>query len=145
MLLAETAAEAQLSGHELPVDGVRHAGEGPAAEGQDVGGLQSVTEPAGVASQHLEVGEQVVGEEDGLGALHMCIPRHHHLGVSFGLVHQGPPEPVNSVQDLARGLFGIQTDVHGHLVVARPGGVQLAGGGADQLRQTSLHVHVDVL
>jgi len=49
------------------LDGVRDTGQGPAAQGQDIGSPEAVAEPAHIALKQLEVGEEMMGEEDGWG------------------------------------------------------------------------------
>ena len=87
----------------------------------------------------------MMGEDDGLrrlqvreaghDRLHM-VPRQrdqrgHHAGQPF----------VDGVDAVAQP----QADVRRHLVVARPAGVQLLAGVADERRQAVLDVHVDIL
>ena len=41
-------------------------------------------------------------------------------------------------------LFQIEADVHRHLIVSAPCGVELLAGGADSLRQDAFDIHMDV-
>ena len=63
------AVEAQLRGGHGAVDGEGGAGQRAAAEGGDVHALGGVLYAAYVAREHHAVGQQLVGEGDGLRAL----------------------------------------------------------------------------
>ena len=62
----------------------------PAPRGRTLRRLPQVGEAAGVAPEHLVVGEQVVGEEDRLGRLQVGVAGHDHVEVGLGLVEQRP-------------------------------------------------------
>ena len=59
--------EAERLGRHLPVDRKRGAGERRRAERAFVEALARVPKTAGVARQHLDIGEQMVAEGDRLG------------------------------------------------------------------------------
>ena len=71
--VAADGGETEVSGERGTVDGIRRAGEGGAAEGHDIGAGQSIAQAAGVAFRHFNIGEQVMGEKDGLGALEVSV------------------------------------------------------------------------
>ena len=54
--------EAEQPGDELAVDRVGHASQCAAAQRHDVGSLVSVQEALGVAGEHLDVRQAIVGE-----------------------------------------------------------------------------------
>ena len=53
-----------------------------APSGHSLRRLRASAEAAGVARQHLDIGEQMVAEGDRLGRLEMGEARHHHAGAS---------------------------------------------------------------
>ena len=137
--------EAELFGDAFAVYGIGNAGEGAAAEGHHVRHLVDLPKPLAVASQHLEVGEHVVGKQDGLGPLHVGVAGHDRAGVLIGLVHEHGPEAMERRERPVHGVLGVHSHVEGDLVVAGAGGVQAPGGLTDLLEETALDVHVDVV
>ena len=71
--VAGDAVEAEVGGDGVAVEGEAGAGEGAAAEGAEVDAGAGLLEAFEVAEEHLEVGEAVVGPEDGLGAAEVGI------------------------------------------------------------------------
>ena len=67
--LAGGVHEAEGAGGELAVNGEGGAGESAGAEGAPVGAVGDDGEALAVAPEHFDVGEEVMGEGDGLGAL----------------------------------------------------------------------------
>ena len=66
------------------IDGVGDAGQGAAAERQDVDAAQAIAQAVRVAVEHLEVGEQVVREQHRLRALQVSVAGHDGVGVLAG-------------------------------------------------------------
>ena len=93
----------------------------------------------------MEVGKQVVCEEDRLCALQVGVAGHDHAGVAMRHRDQRLLERPQPGDGLLNGLLAIEAHVRGHLIVAGACGVQPAGGLADLLVEARLHVHVDVL
>ncbi len=145
MLFSADAGEAQLAGDGLAVDGVGDAGQGAGAQRQLIGARAAVAEAAGVAVQHLEVGQQVVREEHRLRPLEVGVAGHDHLAVGLRQLQEGGLEAAQGGQHVADGLLQVEAQVGGDLVVARASGVQPVGRLADLLPQSSLDVHVHVL
>ena len=143
--VSRRCVEAEFGGGLRAVDWKGGAGQRRAAERRDVQPPPAIAEAVAVACGHLEPGQQVVGEEDGLRGLQVreaghdrfhMVPcqrdqRSHHAGQPF----------VDGVDAVAQP----QADVRGHLVVARTAGVQLLAGVADERCQAVLDVHVDIL
>ena len=82
------AREAQFVRHELAVQFEGGPGQRPGAQGHAIGPPSRVIEPAGIALQRPEQGQGVVGEQDGLRLLQMCVPRHDGVEVLTGTVYQ---------------------------------------------------------
>ena len=123
-----------------------HAGERARAERQVVGGGHAEVEALEVAAELPEVGEQVVREVDGLGALEVRVARHRPVQVRLGELHERLHQ-VAAAASVALEAVGAHEHRHvgGHLVVARAGGVELAAHRADDLGEPPLDRHVDVL
>ena len=94
--VAADLAEAKLFGHKLAVDIIGDAGQGPAAQGHDVGALQAVAEAVDIPLEHLEIGQQVVGQQHRLRRLQMGIAGHDHLFVGFGQADKRPLQLLRS-------------------------------------------------
>jgi hypothetical protein len=87
----------------------------------------------------------MMSEGHRLSGLEMGEARHQDVGVGLGPGEQDPHQPLQLIVSAVAGVADPQAEVHRHLVVAGAGGVQAASGRADQLAQTSLHIHVDIL
>ena len=89
----------------------------------------TIPEPLAIAFEHLDVGEQVMREIDGLRALQMRVAGDDDVGVVFA---EGDERALQA-DDLAeqRGDFIAQPEPHVErdLVVARAGGVEFRAGG----------------
>ena len=86
----------------------------------------------------------MVGEQHRLRPLQVGVARHHRLRVAAGQPQQRPLHPPQPGDGAVDGLFGIESEVEGYLVVARAGGMQPSGGLADELIQPPLDVHMQV-
>ena len=91
--------EAELAGDGVRVEAEAGAGQGAGAV-RRVGGDAAVpvAQPLDVAQQRPGVGEQVVGQQHGLGVLQVRASRHHHVEVAARLVG----ERVDEVERAAR-------------------------------------------
>ena len=136
--------EAQELGHVGPVDGKGGARQGAGAQGHDVGLFPAVAVAALVALEHLHVGQQVVREEHGLGALQVRVAGHQHVLVAPRGPRQRLPQRLKVRQDAVERVPQVEPHVQIDLVVAAPGGVELLAHGADLLGQPPLDVHVNV-
>src|SRR5262249_39317530 len=130
---------------ERTVDREARAGERARAERQLVGTLAAVGEAAAIARQHLAVRVQVMGGQDRLGALEMRVARQDR--------HRMPPLAATELM-LARAHARVRRvtvrpcpERGGgcDLVGAPPAGGDLPSDRADELRQSALDRHVDVL
>lgn len=125
------AVEAELLGDGCAVEVDGGSGEGSGAEGADVEALASVGEAADVAGNHLDVGEEVVADGDGLAALKVGVAGDGVGGVRFGLAEEGALEGGKVGDDVVDLLATVEAGVGGDLVVAGAGGVELGSSGAD--------------
>ena len=139
------AIEAQRVRHVLAVDGEGGAGEGRRTQRQPVDAAAGIGQASGIARQHLDIGQQVVAEGDGLCHLQVGEARHDRVGMLLGQCQQRLLQCTQQGQDLVGGVTQPQADVGGDLVVARAGRVQTLAGVADQLGQSLLDVEVDIL
>ena len=131
-------------GNVMAVDGQGGTGQCPRAERQYINPLAALLQAFTVTAEHLVVGEQVMRQEHGLGALEMGVPGHHYGTMAFGetgeLLLQSAKQLLNGSDLVAQ----IQAHIEQDLVVAAAGGMQLAAQGADLLGQPPLDRHVDV-
>ena len=119
------AIEAQLGRRGLPIERVAGPGERPGAQRRDVEPGAGIGDAPAIALQHLDVREQVVGEQDGLGGLHVCRAGQDGVPLALGEVNERPLEADDpGVEPVARPARP-EADVRGDLVVARPARVQL--------------------
>ena len=86
------AVEAELRGRGLAIERVAGARERARAQRRDVEAGARVGEAAPVALGHLDVGEQVMGEEDRLGRLDVGRARQDRRPVALGEVDKSPLE-----------------------------------------------------
>ncbi len=137
------AKPSALGGH-VPVDREAGAGKGGRADRAFVHVLDGVAHARAVAAEHLDIGHAVMAEGDGLGRLQMGEARHDGLGMFLGAVEEGGDQAGQRLLGPLQLFLDPQTEIERHLVVARAGRVQPAGGRADQGRKPGLDVHVDV-
>ena len=124
--------EAEILRERLQVDRERRAGERRGAQRHRVGARAAVAEPLAVALQHEDVREEVVTEDDGLGALQMRVARQRRLDRLGGARDERLLHPPQTGPDACDHLSEIETLVDRDLIVARASGVQLAADLADQ-------------
>ena len=124
---------------------MRRAGQRGGAQRQFVQARAAIGEPAAVAPEHLDIGQQMVAEGDRLRRLQVREARHDGGGIFLGAVDQGRLQVGQHRLQPVDGVAHPQPDVERHLVVARARGVQPAAGRADQLGQPRLDVEMDVL
>ena len=74
-------AESQLPGQKITIDGIGHTGQRTAPQWQDISALEGVTEALHIALEHLEIGQQVMGEKHRLRPLQVGITRHNFVPI----------------------------------------------------------------
>ena len=108
------------------------------------GARGSLLEAFAVAAEHLDVGEQMMRERDGLRALQMRIAGHDRREVAPREANQRGAKFGDQRDHGGQLVAQIQPQVERDLIVARTPGVQLAPGLADQRDQPALDREVDV-
>ena len=93
--------EAERLGGRVAVDGEARAGERRGAERTLVEPPARIREAAAVAGQHLDIGEQMMAEGDGLGGLQMGEARHDRGGVVERLVRPAPAAGARAAPSIA--------------------------------------------
>ena len=136
--------EAERLGRHLAIDRIGRAGERRRAERGFVEPLARIGEPAAVAPEHFDIGEEVMAERHRLRALQMRETGHDGFGFLVGALDKGELQRLDLGQKRIGGIADIEAKIGRHLVVARAGGVEAPGGVADQLAQPRLDVHMDV-
>ena len=104
-----------------------------------------IAEAAGVAVEHFDIGQKMVGKKDGLGALEVRVARHDRGAVALGEADEFALEALEFLSEGIAGFAQPESEIEGDLVVAAPRGVELRAGGADALGQLRFDVHVDIL
>lgn len=86
----------------------------------------------------------MVGEEHRLGPLQVRVAGHDHVLVASSQFEERLLHSSESSYDIDDRFLGVEPQVHGYLVVSRPGRVQSSRRRADELVQAALDVHVQV-
>ena len=143
--LAAARVEAEGCRGHGAVDRKGGAGERGCAERALVEALACIGEAAAVASEHLDIGEEMVAEGDRLRGLQMGEPGHDRRGVLERLLGKRAFKIAKRCVDVVDGVAHPQAEVGRHLVVPRAGRMKPARCRADQLGKPGLDVEVDVL
>ena len=142
--IAHGAGEAERRGGRVAVDRETGAGEGGRAERALVEPGAGIGETAAVARDHLDISQEMMAEGDRLRALEMGEARHHRAGIGQRLRRERGLQAGKGGVDPVDGIADPEPEIGRDLIVARAGGVQAAGGRADQFGQAGLDVEVDV-
>ena len=97
-----------------------------------------------IAHQHLEIGEQMVTERNGLRGLQMREAGHDAVGMFFGARHESAEHCIDPRDRALVGGAHPHAEIGRDLVVAAARGVQPSGHRADDFGQSRFHGHVDV-
>ncbi len=141
----EAPVETQFRRDEVGVERQRRAGQGARAERRRVEPVHRGEQAVDVAGQRPAVGQEVVGQEHGLGPLHVGVTGEVDVGGVDGALGQRVLERHDLEGHADQGAAAPQAQRGGHLVVAAPPGVQLGAHVADQLGHAPLNRSVDVL
>jgi hypothetical protein len=129
----------------VPVDGKGRPRQGCRAKRAFVHPLAGILEPRLVPRQHLDIGHHVMPPGHRLRGLQMGKARHNPIGPSLGLLKERPHQPGQPLGRLIALVADPQPEIHRHLVVPRPPGVQPLARLADPFGQPGLDVQMDVL
>ena len=138
-------SEAEIDRERLAIDFVGGAGERRAAQRTDRGPDTGIREPAEVPSQHLDVGETPVGEEDGLGSLKVGVPGEHRLSLAMGEVDEAGDDRLDLVDACIERGHRPEPEIRRHLIVAAAAGVKFLAQLPDPFDEVPLHEGMDVL
>ncbi len=86
-----------------------------------------------------------MGEQHGLGMLHVGVTGQHHVEVGLRLLHEHMAQLEVGLHELSAARLGVEPRVGGHLVVAAAARMQPRAGRADAPGELALDGHVDVL
>ena len=138
--------EAEGRGDTARVHTERIAGQRAGAVGRDGGALIPVAQASHVAQERPHVSKQVVGDEDGLGVLHMGATRHDGVARALSLADEGLGDVENAASQVARLFAQVDSNERGDLVVARAARAELpAKGRAGAVNEAALQGRVHVL
>ncbi len=130
--------EAEVGGDRVAVDLPVDPGECAGAERHHAGAVEGELEAEDVAGEHPEIGEQVVSEVYGLGALEVGVAGHRPVAVGLGEVQQALHRRAAELDRSQRVRLDDHRHVGRNLVVAGATGVELAGERANHLAEQSL-------
>ncbi len=136
--------EAEIAGEGLAVDDEGRPGQRRRSQRHDVDAPAAVREALTVAIEHGHVGEEVVGEEHGLGPLQVGVAGHGRLAMLLGLGEESRLHGDERGVEVAEHVAEIEALVKRDLIVARASGMELAAHRAGDLDEAALDVHVDV-
>ncbi len=78
------------AGDHLAVHRESRAGDGPAAEGTDIGAVKTIDQPFAIALEHFDVGQQMMRKINRLGALQMGVAGDDDVRVLAPERHAAP-------------------------------------------------------
>ena len=142
--VAAHAREPQRARHILAVQRVWRTGQSAGAQRQDIGARVGVSQPTGVALQHLPIRQQVMPEQDRLRSLQVGVAGHDGCPVPLRRLDERRLHVENARHAFDECRAHEQAHVGGHLVISAARGVQSPGWLADLPRQLGLDQAVDV-
>ncbi len=95
--------------------------------------------------EHLDIGQEMMAEGDGLRDLEMGIARHHRRGMPLGLADERRLQRLGLAVEPVDGAAQLEAEIGRDLVVARARRVEAPGVGPDDLGEPRLDIHVNVL
>jgi len=104
-----------------------------------------IAESAGVAVEHFDIGQKVVGEKDRLSALEVRVARHDGAAVTLGETNEFALQALELLSEGIAGFAQPESKIKGDLVVAAAGRMELRAGWSDTLGKLRFDVHVDIL
>ena len=96
MLLRGDGVETEVARDGLAVEGETAAGKRARAERHHVGAAARFAEALAIAREHLEIRQQIVRPEHGLGAAQMRVAGDHGVGILRGQIEQRAHQALSS-------------------------------------------------
>jgi hypothetical protein len=137
--------ETKFMGHPFAIDWVVGTGEGTGPERELVDAATDFVESLGIAREHLEIGQQVVGKEDRLGLLEVGVARDGGIWIAISQVEQGEAGFSEASRELIDLLAQKEAGSDGDLVIAASSGVEFIASHPDPLDESGLDEAVDIL
>ena len=139
--VVECAVHVQLAGHGCGIERVGRPGEGGRAEGADAGALFAVGHALDVAAEHPGIGEQVMGEADGLRGLEVGAAGEDGVLMFFGAGHVYGGQFAGEALPFAEPVGDEQAEVERDLIVAAAARVELLAHVAHEFGEAAFDVH----
>lgn len=143
--IARDAGEAKIRGEGAAVHRKRATGKRAGAERAGVGGMGREGEAIEVVKKGFGVGEKKMGEQDGLGELHVRHARHGNTEMAVRLIDQRGDKSSDSVLHLAAGGFDEHAEFGDDHFVAAAAGVEFVGERTEDFGERGFDEMVDVL
>jgi hypothetical protein len=115
-----------------------------AAQGRNIHPSQHISQPLPIPLDHFKIGQQMVGQAQGLSALEVGIARNQGFYMGFSLGEQRLLKLAQLGANLLNLVPQIKANIRAHLIIAGAGRVQLFGHIPQQLDQAMLHRKVNV-
>ena len=138
-------AESEVVGQPGAIDGKATSGERTGAERRDGGTAQRILDPATVTMEHLNIGEEVMGQEDGLRALRVRVAGHHRIDMLLGTDDQRGLERGDRFEQLRSGPSHVQAQIERDLVITAAACMELSTQRAQLFAEALFDQHMDVL
>ena len=120
-------------------------GERAGAERQNVSSFQTIIKAFEIARERFDLAQQIVREQNRLGALQMRVAGHNKIDMLFGEIDERRLQFLELRRRLAGLFFDVKPEVERNLVVAAARRVQLRAGVADFFDERALDIHMRVL
>jgi hypothetical protein len=98
-----------------------------------------------ISLKHLEISQQVVGQENWLGLLQMSIAGHDDVFVRLSQLHQRSLQSFYLIDSFRDFLLDEEAQVQSYLVIPGTGGMELASHIAYLFKQPRLDIHMYIL
>ena len=142
-IAAELPEPKGFSGH-ISVQFQGAPGQSPRTQGQHVCAPGRIPQSPLVPFQHLDVSQQMMGQQHRLAALEVRVSGQNHFPVLLAEPHQGFLQGGDPGHVSQNRLPDPEAQVRGHLIVPTPPGVEF-GTRRNPRRQGRLDVHVHIL
>ena len=135
--------EVEVGSDEVAVERNGGTCDGTGAERADVDAVEAIAEALDIAIEHFDVGEEMVGEVDGLSALEVGITWDDDLGMIGGELDDRGLEFVELAAQLDQFVAKPHPHIEGDLIIPGAGRVEFGTGG-HAAGQFGFDVHVNI-